>query len=402
MLEDQMSKILSQETIAIVKATIPALDEHGAVITAAMYRRLFEDAEIAALFNQSNQKSGTQIHALAAAILAYARNIERLAALGPAVERIAQKHIGYAILPEHYPYVATALLGAIEEVLGEAAKPDVLTAWGEAYWFLADILKGREAAIRDDLLSKAGGWSGWRRFVLAERRQESETITSFILRPQDGGRVLRHKPGQYLTFRFDAAGREGLKRSYSISCAPNDEHYRISVKREPQGDASVYLHDEASAGTVVECTPPAGDFFLSDAPQRPVVLLSGGVGLTPMVSMLEALAEKHAGHPTFYIHGTTGRATHAFEAHVKMLASRQQATSIATFYEEPSDEPGVHSGYISFEWLLGNTPFKEADFYICGPRPFLRFFVSALARAGVSIDHIHYEFFGPTDEVLAA
>ncbi|MGZ2506049.1 NO-inducible flavohemoprotein [Rhizobium leguminosarum] len=397
-----MSKMLSPETITIVKATIPALDEHGAVITAAMYRQLFEDAEIAALFNQSNQKSGTQIHALAAAILAYARNIESLAALGPAVERIAQKHIGYAILPEHYPHVATALLGAIEEVLGQAAAPDVLAAWAEAYWFLADILKGREAEIRGDLVSQAGGWTGWRRFVVSERTQESDTITSFILLPQDGGRVLRHKPGQYLTFRFDAAGREGLKRNYSISCAPNDEHYRISVKREPQGDASVYLHDEASTGLVVECTPPAGDFFLSDAPQRPVVLLSGGVGLTPMVSMLEALAEKHAGHPTFYIHGTASRATHAFDVHVKILAARQQATSVATFYDQSSDEAEVHSGYISFEWLLANTPFMEADFYICGPRPFMRFFVSGLTQAGVSADRIHYEFFGPTDELLAA
>jgi nitric oxide dioxygenase len=357
-LEDQMPKMLSPKTIAIVKATIPALEEHGAVITAAMYRRLFDDADIAALFNQSD--------------------------------------------PAHYPHVATALLGAIEEVLGWAATPDVLAAWGDAYWFLADILKGREAAIRDDLLSQVGGWTGWRRFVLAERRQESETITSFILRPQDGGRVLRHKPSQYLTFRFDVAGREGLKRNYSISCAPNDEHYRLSVKREPQGDASVYLHDEASTGMVVECTPPAGDFFLSDAPQRPVVLLSGGVGLTPTVTMLEALAEKHTGHPTFYIHGTANRATHAFDAHVNFLAARQQATSVATFHDQSSDEAEVHSGYISFEWLLANTPFMEADFYICGPRPFMRFFVAGLAQAGVSTTRIHYEFFGPTDEALAA
>ncbi len=181
-----MTKPLSPETITIVKATIPALAEHGAVITAAMYRRLFEDAEIAALFNQANQKSGAQVHALATAILAYARNIESLAALGPAVERIAQKHIGYAILPEHYPHVATALLGAIEEVLGGAATPDVLTAWGEAYWFLADILKGRERRqIRDDLVTQVGGWTGWRQ-VRGCRAQgkESEMITSFILRPR--------------------------------------------------------------------------------------------------------------------------------------------------------------------------------------------------------------------------
>ncbi len=287
-----MPKSLSTETIALVKATVPALAEHGPVITAAMYKRLFQHPEIAALFNQANQKSGRQIHALGAAILAYAQNIENLTALGPAVERIAQKHIGYAILPGHYPYVATALLGAIEDVLGEAATPEILAAWGEAYWFLADILKGRERQIRNDLLAQEGGWTGWRRFLVAERRKESEIITSFILRPGDGKPILRHKPGQYLTFRFETAGRPGLKRNYSISCGPNNDHYRITVKREPAGDASVFLHDKAVVSTVLECTPPAGEFFLPERLERPVVLVSGGVGLTPMVSMLETLADQ--------------------------------------------------------------------------------------------------------------
>lgn len=397
-----MTKPLSSETVTIVKATVPALTEHGSAITAAMYKRLFKDPEIAALFNQANQKSGTQVHALAAAILAYAQNIENLAALGPAVERIAQKHIGYAILPEHYPYVATALLGAIGDVLGNAATPAILTAWGEAYWFLADILKGREGQIREDLMAQEGGWNGWRRFVIAERHKESKIITSFILRPEDGMPVLRHKPGQYLTFRFDAAGGLGLKRNYSISCGPNNDYYRITVKREPEGDASVFLHDKAIVGTVVECTPPAGEFFLPNTLERPVVLLSGGVGLTPMVSMMEMLADQHAGHPVFFIHGTASRATHAFNDHVRELAARHGATTVTTFYDQSSGESEVHSGFITLDWLSQNTPLAEADFYLCGPRPFLRFFVSGLSQAGVPSDRIHYEFFGPADEELAA
>lgn len=397
-----MPKSLSTETIALVKATVPALAEHGPVITAAMYKRLFQHPEIAALFNQAYQKSGRQIHALGAAILAYAQNIENLTALGPAVERIAQKHIGYAILPGHYPYVATALLGAIEDVLGEAATPEILAAWGEAYWFLADILKGRERQIRNDLLAQEGGWTGWRRFLVAERRKESEIITSFILRPGDGKPILRHKPGQYLTFRFDTAGRPGLKRNYSISCGPNNDHYRITVKREPAGDASAFLHDKAVVSTILECTPPAGEFFLPERLERPVVLVSGGVGLTPMVSMLETLADQHAGHPTFYVHGTTSRDTHAFNDHVRELAARHGATTVTTFYDHSNGEPEAHSGFITLDWLSRNTPFAEADFYLCGPRPFLRFFVSGLTRAGVSPDRIHYEFFGPADEVLAA
>ncbi len=397
-----MAAVLSQETVAIIKATVPALVEHGVAITDTMYRRLLEAPEIAALFNQSNQKSGAQIQALAGAILAYAGNIENLSALGGAVERIAQKHIGYAIRSDHYPYVATALLGAMEEVLGEAATPEILAAWGEAYWFLAGILKEREATIRTGIMAQDGGWVDWRRFVVAERRKESEIITSFVLRPEDGGKVVPHKSGQYLTFRFDLAGLAGVKRNYSISCAPNDESYRITVKREAKGEASRFLHDVVVVGTIIEVTPPAGDFHLAERPERPVILLSGGVGLTPMVSMLETIVDHHPELRTWYVHGAHDRAAHAFDAHVRDLAGRHGAITVATFYDHADGEPDVHGGFITMEWLTANTPAMEADIYLCGPRPFLRFFVSELAKAGVPANRIHYEFFGPADEVIAA
>lgn len=395
-----MSPVLSPQIIAVVKATVPALAEHGQLIARVMYRRLFENKAIAALFNQSNQENGAQVQALAGAILAYAKNIENLMALNGAVERIAQKHVGYAIKAEHYPFVAEALLGAIQESLAEAATPEVLGAWGEAYWFLAGVLKARESQIREDISSQVGGWVDWRRFVIAERQSESEIITSFILKPWDGGKVVPHKAGQYLTFRLDDAGLPGVKRNYSISCAPNDDHYRISVKREAKGVASRFLHDHAEVGTVVECTPPTGDFHLTAHPKRPVVLLSGGVGLTPMVSMLETIAEKHRGLRTWYVHGTGDRATHAFSEHVKSLAKHHGSTTVATFYDRADGEPDIQSGYINLTWLRQNTPLKDADIYLCGPKPFLRFLVAGLIQEGVSIDRIHYEFFGPSEEVL--
>lgn len=393
---------LSPTTIAIVKATVPVLAEHGPKITETMYRRLFCDPSIARLFNQANQKSGAQRFALAGAVLAYAQNIDNLGALTGAVERIAQKHIGYAILPEHYPFVATALLGAIEEVLGDAATSEILTAWGEAYWFLADILIGREAAIREEISAQPGGWTDWRRFVVVDRRAESDTILSLTLRPQDGGVVIPHRPGQYLTLRFDEAGRPGVIRNYSISCGPNTDHYRITVKREAQGEASQFLHDHAAIGTILECTPPAGDFQLPTAPERPVVLLSGGVGLTPMVSMMEEIAARHPALPVYYIHGTTSRATHALDQHVRHLAGRHGNTAVATFYEVPDQAGGAENGLITLEWLQAHVPLTEADIYLCGPKPFLRHFVSELVKAGVPAARIHYEFFGPADEQLAA
>ena len=399
--------VLSEATRALVRASVPALAEHGTLITTTMYRRLFQDASIRALFNQANQDGGSQPAALAGAILAYARHIDDLGALAGAVERMAQKHIAYHILPEHYPSVAKALLGAIGEVLGEAATPELLAAWGEAYWFLADLLIAREAAIRSEIEADAGGWRGWRRFTVAQRIVESELIVSFVLRPADGGAVLPHKPGQYLTLRL-ATPQGEIKRNYSISCGPNADHYRISVKREAQGHGgSRYLHDAVAVGDSLEATPPSGDFYLPDAPSRPVLLLSGGVGLTPMVSMLETIAAKHPQLETHYVHGTANSASHAMDAHVRRLASGHGRMRVASFYCEPrnGDAPGkTHDvdGLIDIAWLRSNTPLDQADVYLCGPRPFLRRFVQELAQAGVPGERIHYEFFGPSDEALAA
>ncbi len=143
---NQMSNSLSPHTIAIVKSTGPALRQHGVAITTAMYARLFQDAEVKAMFDQAAQDSGEQPKRLAAAILGYAENIDRLEALGGAVARMVARHVDTGVKPEHYPKVAAALLPAIRDVLGEDVATDaVLAAWGEAYQFLADLLIAREA-----------------------------------------------------------------------------------------------------------------------------------------------------------------------------------------------------------------------------------------------------------------
>ncbi len=403
-----MSQTLNERTIALVKATVPALEAHGLDIVREMYSRMFQTPEIRDLFNQSHHgDAGSQPRALTGAILAYANNIDNLGALAPAVERIAQKHVGLQILPEHYPYVGEALLGAIKAVLGDAATEEILAAWGEAYWFLANILIAREERIYTELADADGGWTGWRTFVVDAVRPESSVITSFVLRPTDGGPVIRHKPGQYLTFWLEIPGHPPVKRNYSISDAPNGETYRISVKREPMGLASGWLHDNAKPGTVLKVAPPAGEFFLPAHPERPVVLLSGGVGLTPMVAMLEAIAAGAGDIPVHYVHGTHDRNTHAMRDHVRALAATRPGISISDFHQTPlADEVAGqdydHAGIITDEWLIAHTPVAQADYFICGPRPFLRAAVSALSLAGVPADRIHYEFFGPADELLAA
>ncbi|GAM01833.1 globin domain-containing protein [Sphingomonas parapaucimobilis] len=140
-----MANALSPETIAIVKSTAPALKQHGLAITQRMYERLFVDEAIKGLFDQASQESGEQPKRLAAAILAYAENVDKLTVLGPAIARMAARHVETGIRPEHYPAVAEALLPAIKDVLGDAVDETILAAWGAAYWLLADVLIAEEA-----------------------------------------------------------------------------------------------------------------------------------------------------------------------------------------------------------------------------------------------------------------
>lgn len=408
-----MANPLSPTTIQLVKATVPALEAHGLEVTRRMYERLFQDTAIRELFNQSHHgDAGSQPKALADAVLAYARNIDNLAVLGGAVERIAQKHVALNILPEHYPFVAQALLGAIQDVLGDAATPEICAAWGEAYWFLAELLIGREGAIYRDIASQPGGWNGWRDFVVESVTEESEIIRSFVLRPADRKPVLRHQPGQYLGFLFEVPGYGVLKRNYSISCGPNDRTYRITVKREatpgiPPGLVSNWLHDQVWLGTVIKVTPPAGDFFLEPSHTAPVVLVSGGVGLTPMMSMLEAISETTPDRPTWHIHGALNGRVHAMGVKTRQLAARTKGIRTHIFYADPhaDDQLGEHydeAGLINAEWLAQHTPFDDATYFLCGPKAFLRALVNGLIANGLSSNRIRYEFFGPTEELSAA
>jgi len=141
---------MSAQSIAIVKATAPAVQEHGVAITTRMYERLFVDAEIKKMFDMAAQENGEQPKRLAKAIIAYAQNIDKLQNLSGPVKRMATRHFECGVKAEHYPYVANALLPAIKDVLGDAASEEVLGAWGEAYWVLADILIEAENALYAD------------------------------------------------------------------------------------------------------------------------------------------------------------------------------------------------------------------------------------------------------------
>lgn len=387
--------MLSPEHRAIVKATVPLLESGGEALTTHFYRiMLSEHPEVRPLFNQAHQASGDQPRALANGVLMYAKHIDRLEALGPLVGQIVQKHVSLQVLPEHYPVVGSCLLRAIREVLGaEVATDAVIEAWGAAYGMLADLLIGAEESVYAGHAQADGGWRGARAFRVERRVRESDEITSFHLAPVDGGPVLRHAPGEYIGLRLVIDGQE-MRRNYSLSAAANGRDYRISVKREAGGRVSGHLHEAVKEGDVLDLFPPAGDFTLQ-ASERPVALITAGVGITPALPMMEqALAD---GREVHFIHCARHGGVHAFREQVEALAQRYPKLKRFYVYSEPRTGDQAHAeGFIERLHLERWLPQPAAvDAYFLGPKPFMKRVKALLAEVGVPAERTRYEFFGP-------
>lgn len=393
--------MLSSQTIATVKATVPVLEQYGEQITTHFYNSMLRDhPELKAYFNQAHQAEGTQARALAGAVLAYAAHIDRLEALADALPVIIQKHVALDIRPEHYPIVGACLLSAIKEVLGDGATDEVIAAWGEAYNFLAELLINAEEAIYHEREQQSGGWRGPRRFRVARKQQESEVITSFYFEPVDGRDLLQFEPGQYITILLTVDGQP-LRRTYSLSCQPGTNYYRISVKREQGGIASNYLHDHVEEGAEVDLLPPAGHFILRKN-QRPLVLLTAGVGITPAISMLDATAV--SGREIHFIHCAINSRVHAFREHVDNMAELHPNVQPHYLYSDPLPGDIAHgTGFISAETLAAQLPADlDVDLYFLGPKPFMRSVWRLAKELGIPASQVHYEFFGPLEALEVA
>ena len=393
---------LTADQIARVKATVPVLAEHGTTITKHFYKRMFaHHPELKNLFNQTHQQSGNQPETLARAVYAYAANIDNLGALGPAVSRIANKHASLNIRPEHYPIVGRHLLGAIVDVLGDAVDQPTLDAWQVAYGQLANIFVGTEAKLYE-----GAAWSGFRPFKVARKQVESDEITSFYLTPADGTAACEFEPGQYVSVtRFvDKLGVD-QPRQYSLSDAPHGKWLRISVKREDgredaaPGHVSNLLHAGVEEGTIVHVSAPMGDFTLDRMKTTPVVLMSGGVGVTPMTSMLSTLLADGSERSVTFVHACRNGRVHAFREWLDETAASHANVKRVVFYEavDASDRQGIDydfEGRLDVTKIADRVIALDADYYICGPVPFMRAQRDALVALGVEPTHIHTEVFG--------
>ncbi|WP_436521446.1 globin domain-containing protein [Actinoplanes sp. HUAS TT8] len=384
--------MLSATSVPVVEATLPVVGAHLDAITGEFYSTMLaENPELANLFSRSAQATGEQRQALAGAVAAFAAH---LIGAGPdatvfdhIVERIAQRHCALGIRPEQYTTVGKYLLRAVGTVLGDAVTPEIAAAWDEVYWLFAARLIGREARI----YAAAGveGTDPWRDYLVVNRIAEADDAVSLLLAPVDGGPAPHFVPGQYVTVAVDLPDGSRQLRQYSLSQAPSAGTLRITVRRvrgragAPDGLISGFLHDRVEAGDKLRLSQPYGDLVLTPG-DSPLLLVSAGVGITPMAAILDHVARTAPTREVVAVHADRSAERHPLRADMEHHGARLQTFQSQIWYEESTgrldvDEIPLH---------------PEAEVYLCGPVPFMQHVRAGLHRRGVPDDRIRYEVFG--------
>ncbi|GAM42106.1 hypothetical protein EIK77_008032 [Talaromyces pinophilus] len=400
---------MTPEQISVVTRTVPVLEQYGQLITRVFYRNMLAaHPELKSVFNMTNQHTGHQAKVLAQALYAYAANIHSLEVLGPMLELVCQKHASLHITPDQYDIVGKYLIEAMQEVLGDNFTPDIQDAWTAAYGQLAGLMIQKESLLYDQHTE----WKEWRDFRIVTISRESDEISSFYLSPVDMKPLPSFIPGQYVSVRA-LVPQFGYSqaRQYSMSEIPLSSYYRISVKREegqrfPPGLLSNILHDLEAPGQIVQVSHPRGDFYLSSANNSsPIVLIAGGVGITPLLSMLKFLtstssAQKRSVH---LVYATRTTAARAFFKEITGLTKSGPQLRVTYFVESPvaSDQLGKeyhHVGRLDLQRLDPEQDLflnhQHTEYYICGPSPFLQTVKASLLSRGVGPSRVKMEVFG--------
>ncbi len=263
----------------------------------------------------------------------------------------------------------------------------------------------------------APAWPGTRPWRVRERHPEDPAGTqcSFVLEPVDGGTPPAFRPGQFLTFVLDVAdaqapgGRRPVTRCYSLSDGPGHPHYRVTIKRVgapadhpdwPAGLASNHFHDQVQVGDVLQVRAPSGHFHLDEDSSVPAVLIAGGIGITPMVSMLDWMVRHQTERPVHLYYGLRHGREHAFSKHLRALQARHPALRLHVVYSRPdeTDRLGIdhhHVGHVDLALLQRTLPHGRHRFFICGPAAMMSTLVPALKDWGVPDEDVNFEAFGP-------
>jgi len=395
--------MLSTESAALVRATLPAVAGALDEITTRFYDTMFNDRPelLDGMFNRGNQASGAQRRALAGSIAAFATALLDDPDTRPDVllARIAHKHTAVGVTEDQYTIVHKYLFGAIAEVLGGAVTPEVAAAWDEVYWLMAGALISQEARLYQD----AGVQPGeiWRQWTVVERRAETTDVVSFLLRPADGEPAPRARAGQYVSVRVRMSDGVHQLRQYSLSSDPGGELRRITVKRVtgdadgPDGEVSNLLHDHIREADELTLSTPFGDVFLDDQADAtvPLVLVSAGIGCTPMAGILAHLAAHGSTRPVLVLHADRSPADHALRAETRDLVRQLPGARAVFWYERPGpEEPSSRTGLMDLSEI--QLPYG-ATVFLCGPLPFMREVRGQLLSTGIPARRIRYEIFGP-------
>ena len=394
--------MLSDTSFPIVQATLPVVGEHIQEIASRFYTHMFQEHPelLDGLFNRGNQADGRQQQALAGSVAAFAGFLVNDPTHLPdhLLSRIAHKHVSLGLSPEQYEIVHDNLMWAIVDVLGDAVTPDVAAAWDEVYWLMANMLihkeRGLYSAVR---LSPETVWRTWR---VAEKIQETEDVVTFVVERTDEREVKPSLPGQYVTIKMRMPDGVHQPRQYSLTRADDGRHRHFAVKRvraqdAPDGEMSNFLHDNVQVGDEVILSAPFGDVVL-EYTDRPLVLASAGIGITPMAGMLSHLVKSASQRKVVFLHADDSLGSFALRDQVVADLKALPDASMSTWLLNAEGAAGVHgemhTGFMDVRAV--DLP-DDAEYYLCGPVAFMQSVRTALIAAGVPVKDIQYEVFGP-------
>ncbi len=275
-----------------------------------------------------------------------------------------------------------------------------------------ELLQTELEMMRDLRRQKAEGglpWNGWRKFVIAKKVMECNDICSFHLAPHDKKSLPDFLPGQYLTFRLDIPGQtKPVIRCYSLSDMPRHDAYRVTIKRipprdkdKPPGLGSNFFHDHANEGDILDVKAPSGQFFLDPVGSGGLVLIGGGIGVTPVLSMLNALIAQGSRRDIWFFHGIRNRSEHMMKEHLEAIARENPNVHLHVCASKPDPDYKLgrdyqHEGRISVDLFKKLLPSNNFDYYLCGPGPLMQDVTEGLKEWAVPEKNIHYETFGPS------
>lgn len=393
--------MLSPESTAIVSSTAGTVAENSVEITSRFYPHMFAaHPELMRVFNKANQAIGEQPRALAASVVAYAVSLidPDASDFGPVMRRIAHKHVSLGIKSYEYPIVGHHLMWAVGDVLGEAVTPEVAAAWDEVYWLFGCQLIAEESRLYT--LGDTDPEQPWRRYRVVERIDESPEVFSLLLAPVEG-RTPEHQTGQYVAIAVDLPNGERQPRQYTISSGPRGDSLRVTIKRArgiggaPDGLVSNWLGDNANPGAVLDVSLPCGDMVLDES-DGPLVLVSAGIGITPIAAVVEDLSRRQPDRQVRIFHADHSHSDHALYANLRRQVLAMGDVKAQNWYEQDAESaPTLAPALPGFMDLSDIEIPSEATVFMCGPLPFMRDTRKALLAKGISAERIHYEVFGP-------